>query len=293
MRSKTPKDPRLADITSLKSNPAPDMPVPGRREKRKTKVERAQQRQSMPKLPSLGRHLIPILALAAVCYTAYWGVTSVNATLQKNQQQRAITDVWRQLLLANVTIEGTPMQFNKMGSSEFPSVSFEHARSKQELHRNLRLAAALPGIKDIGLTPISTRTIGSGFCDDETLQLVVDKFPDIRTLNLSGSRVTMLESAVDLPIVELNLVNVPIKRDKLSTLQLFSSVETLNIGWDQGSRDPEHEVFYTKTYRKRLLEVISRMPSLRDLNLYEMTLTGEELKEMSGIKVMNIRGSGS
>ncbi|NNE00328.1 MAG: hypothetical protein HKN47_23665 [Pirellulaceae bacterium] len=229
------------------------------------------------------------LGVFALLFFVYSCFKSVNDTLKQNQRNDAITDVWRQLLIANATISGTPTNLNEDGVPSFPFISFEASRSKLDIHRNVRLATALPGIRSIGLSPESTRYIGRGHADDSTLKLVAANFRSLDSLSLSGTKVTTLEPLADVQLRELKIINAPIKRDKLASLELLRTVSDLWIGWEADIRDPDQQVFVSESYKRRLIEVLGRMPNLKNLYLYNVTFTTEELKLLPNINMRDLR----
>ena len=126
-------------------------------------------------------------------YFIYSCVNSINDTLSQNQRNATITDVWRQLLNADTRISGSPMNVDENGIPHFPHVGFNAARSKPELDRGIRLSTALPGIVSIDLSPESTRVIGRGVADDDSVTLVASNYSELDTLSISGTRITTLE----------------------------------------------------------------------------------------------------
>ena len=68
---------------------------------------------------------------------------------------------------------------------------------------------------------------------------------------------------------ELRIVNTPIKREKLGTLEMIPSITDLWLGWEPDPSDRDQEVFSTKTYKLRLVETLSRMPNLR-MSIYSI-----------------------
>ena len=288
------KDPRLAAAGGRTTIPAAEMEPPTRPQpgKQKTKVKRttgSRLRGHTSRPDWLKPFAIVMLGLGLL-YFAYSLVSSVNQTLKQNQRNAAISDVWRQLLTYNATISGSPTDLDETGTPSFPYISFEGAESKSELHRNIRLSTALPGIQSIGLSPESTRLIGRGYADDDSLVLIAQNYPALDTLSLSGSRITTLEPLADLQIRELRIVNTPIKREKLSTLELIPSITDLWLGWEPDIRDPDQAVFTTETYKLRLIESLSRMKNLRNLYVFNIAFDQEDLKKLpAGLNIKNLR----
>ncbi|MGB7347446.1 MAG: hypothetical protein WBD20_24710 [Pirellulaceae bacterium] len=277
---------KKSKLTASMAPPA-TVPVGGKPKDRVARPKRG--RFKLPNTPPAWLKKFFFVALAAsLLYFVYGCVQSVNQTLQRNQQNDAITDVWRQLLLANTNISGTPTQLDENGQPRFPTIEFQHSRSKQDLHRNLRLAAALPGVRALGLQAESTRMIGRGFADDETVSLVIANFPSLDSIDVSGTKVTALEPLTNLNLRELKMINAPIRREKLADLALLK-ITDLWIGWEPDSRDPEQELFASQSYRAQVIKVIARMPNLQNLFLYNLSFTKEELEQLPQLNMNSLR----
>ncbi len=231
--------------------------------------------------------LLAIIGVLLMAYMLYYGAKVIDESLKKNQEHQTIATVWRQLLAADVNIIGTPTDLDELGNPRFPSLSFENTRSKLGLHRNLRLAAVLPGIRNISLAPADTQEIGTGFADDSTLEILGMYFTNLDVLDLSSTKVTTLQPIDDISIRRLKIFNAPIRREKLATLQLCKSVTDLWIGWHNDARR-DNAIFFSDAYREKVLEVLSKMPNLKNLYIREMKFDREEQELLPGINIVEL-----
>ncbi len=229
--------------------------------------------------------VLVILSVALLGYLLASGLSKISSTLQANQGRQTISDVWRQLLVSDVKIDGHPTALDEMGNASFPSVSMENISDKLTLHRNLRLAAALPGVKSLNLSPVNKRDIGAGVCDDSTLALAVQNFPVLDSLDLSATKVTSLTALNDLEVRELRLINTTIKHEKLPALAQFSSVTDIWVGWDFDSRNANNSIFRSPEYKAQLLNSLSKMKNLKNVYLYEMRFDNDERKKLPGVNI--------
>lgn len=229
------------------------------------------------------------IAVGLFAYLMYFGIQTIQDTLNQNQQHQTIATVWRQLLSADVNVIGTPTDLDEKGDPSFSAISFHHTRSKRDLHRNLRLAAALPGIRNIDLAPEVAREIGTGFADDTTLEVVATYFTDLDSLDLSSTKVTTLQPIADIAVRQLKIINAPIRREKLASLQLCTAVTDLWVGWHNDARRDNAD-YVSEGYKERMLDVVSKMTNVRNLYIYEMVLTPEQQEVLPPrIKVIEIK----
>lgn len=295
--SPKPKKPKVAPAEPVApvAKPLPpttdmETPRPNGKGKGKTKVARSKRKKvDIGERPAWFKKLVYFLAGLAVLYFVYFCVQSINNTLKQNQRNEAITTVWRQLLSSNTTIQGTPTILDESGSPNFPSISFESSRTRADLHRNLRLATALPGVRSMDVSPESTGILGGGVADDTTLMLVAANFNNLDMLSLSGTRVTSLEALAETSVRELRLVNTTIKREKLGSLEFVDGVTDLWIGWNPDPRNPDHEIFRSPLYKQRMIDAIKRMPNLQNLYVYRLSFTTEERKELGQLNIKSLR----
>ncbi|WP_372717101.1 hypothetical protein [Novipirellula sp.] len=291
---KAKRDPRLADISSRHSNAAPDLPMPSITMEPPTK-----RRKEPPAIPyrspfrwsNRPEWLTTFLAAFGVllmAYVVYGASREISSTLKRNQHHQTITDVWRQLLVSNVAISGTPTRIVDADLPSFPSISFPAVRSSQELNRNLRLAAALPGIRRIDLSPESTRLVGGGHADDSTLEILGRNFHDLDSLNLSGTAISTLKPIEDLKVRDLRIVNSTIKPDNLSSLKYFDSVTDLWIGWYGNAQDGD-SIFFSDAYRARVVDAMAEMKGLQSIHYVEMAFTKEEREQLSRFNLMQVK----
>ncbi|WP_146594842.1 hypothetical protein [Novipirellula galeiformis] len=208
--------------------------------------------------------------------------------MKRNQHHQAITDVWRQLLMSNVAVTGTPTKLSETDLPVFPSVAFQSVRSSQELNRNLRLAAVLPGIRRIDLSPESTRQIGGGHADDSTLGIIANNFTSLDSLDLSGTMITTLKPIEDLRIRELKIINSTVRPDNLSSLKYIESVTDLWIGWYGNSQDAD-AIYFSDAYRARVVDALAGMKGLKTVHYFEMTFTKEEKEQLTHLNLVQVK----
>lgn len=313
MLKRKKKDPRLADLKSATSNKSPDMaqptsvPEPEKRTSRAARTgrttrtgrsappsgERPAPNRPAPKSAKKGWFanrpawlptFLAVLGIGLLAYLLASGMSRIASTLHANQERETISNVWRQLLIANVKVDGTPTALNESGEPSFPSVSMEMVTDKLSLHRNLRLAAALPGVQSLNLSPEFKRVIGGGIADDTSLALAAKNFPVLDSLDLSATKITSLTAITDMQVSELRLINATIKYEKLPQLGLLNSVTEVWIGWDFDSR-AENAVYTSPEYKQQVLVSLAKMKNLKNLFLYELKYDAEERKKLPGVNI--------
>ncbi|WP_345683934.1 hypothetical protein [Novipirellula caenicola] len=291
---KAKRDPRLADISSRHSNAAADLPMPSIAMEPPTK-----RRKEPPAIPTRSRFrwsnrpewLTTFLAAFGVFLVAlviYGASHEISSTLKRNQHHQAITDVWRQLLVSNVAVSGSPTRIVEADLPVFPSVSFQAVRSPLELNRNLRLAAALPGIRRIDLSPESTRFIGGGHADDSTLEILGRSFRELDSLDLSGTAISTLKPIESLKVRELRIINSTIKPDNLSSLKYFDSVTDLWVGWYGNAQDGD-SIFLSDAYRARVVDAMAEMKGLKSIHHVDMAFTKEQREQLSRFNLIQVK----
>ena len=232
---------------------------------------------------------LTVLGIGLLAFLLFSGMSKISSTLQANQQRETISTVWRQLLVANVKIQGSPTTLDKEGNLNFPYVSMGAVGDNLSLHRNLRLAGALPGVSSLSLSSDFKRTIGGAIADDNTLVLAAKTFPHLDSLDLSSTRVTSLLPVADLRVRELRLVNATIRQEKLMELGLLNTVTDVYIGWDFDSRVAENAIYTSPQYKQQVLDALASMPNLKHLYLYEMKFDSDQLKKLQGVSIQTSR----
>ena len=232
--------------------------------------------------------LKPIFAVVSVAlggFLLFNGTKVIDSTLQKNQEHQTIATVWQQLLAADVNVVGSPTKFDEFGNPSFPYISFESVRDRRAIHRNLRLAGALPGVTTISLAPSDTTEIGTGFADDSTLEVLAVNFRTLDMLDLSSTKVTTLQPIDDMNIRRLKLINAPIRQEKLAGLQMFTTVTDLWLGWHNDARR-QNAIFQSDAYKDDLVAELAKMPNLTTLYLKELKLSREQAEILGNVKII-------
>ncbi|WP_442510095.1 hypothetical protein SH528x_001701 [Novipirellula sp. SH528] len=291
---KAKRDPRLADISSRHSNAAADLPMPSIAMEPPTK-----KKKEPPAIPyrspfrwsNRPEWLTTFLAgmgVLLIAFMIYIASSGISATLKRNQNHQAITDVWRQLLVSNVAVSGSPTKVVDADLPSFPSIAFQAVRSPLELNRNLRLATALPGIRRIDLSPESTRFIGRGHADDSTLEILGRNFRELDSLDLSGTAITTLKPIEELKVRDLRIINSTIRPDNLSSLKYFDTVTDLWIGW-YGNVQESDNIYFSDAYRGRVVDAMAEMKGLKTIHYFEMSFTKEEREQLSRFNLMQVK----
>lgn len=225
----------------------------------------------------------PLLTAAVVslfAYLIYFGIQTFDERLSRNQRLSVFTDVWQQLLQNDVAVEGTPSTAD--GSDPvFPYLGFDAVNDRQAINQNLRLAATLPGVTEIRLSPPASHdAIAQAKADLSTLRIIASNYPNLTSLDLNSTSVNELEILYSLKLKTLRVVNTPIPREKLGTLALMKSVTDLHIGWTRATRNPDHKSFFTEGYRERLIDAIAELKELKNLYTLDLNLTEEEKRRL-------------
>ena len=321
--AKKTKDPRLADISSG-SNAAADMPTakpaPVKKKTKNVKERLAQRQQAQAasrstapaatstKLdesdlpPAVLRRrrmrwanrpewlttFLTACAVALFAWLVYDGINRVVATLAKNQRDAVVADTWKKLLENNVTVKGTPDKVDENGIANFPFLSFEAVRDKQQINQNLRLASTLPGITEIRISPPAPLDdIAQGSADLSTLSVISENFPNLKSLDLSSTQVIDLQKLETLRLDKLVITNTPIRREKLASLEILQSVTDLGIGWTAETKNPNYKQFSSDIYRARVLDAIVKLRNLKNLYLLNFPLSAEEKQRLPpGINIV-------
>ena len=146
----------------------------------------------------------------------------------------------------------------------------------------------LPGIQRLDLAPSSTRYIGRGFANDSTLRIVAQNFRSLDLLDLSGTSVTTLKPIEEVSIRELKIMNATIRPDNLSSLQWFDEVTDLWVGWN-GKSSNDDDIYFTDSYKNRLLDAVGKMDSIRNLHLFELSLSKEDREKIPDVNLVQVK----
>jgi hypothetical protein len=289
-------DPRI-DLSSAKPQVAPDMPArrppvaprPVAAANLVTEAEAVEVIRRRPRFKLL-RGNARWVAACGLC--AFIGsllgalaTTSVTqARVDKANERMLLADSLDRLIDLGVNIEGPAALPVNLPVYAFPLVDLSDVSTTRDMRKAVRIAGTLPGVQSLNFCPPFNQVTRSGIADETVLRVVGDSFAVLDTLDLSCSSIVDFRGLEGTTIRHLKIVNAPLILESFTSLRFINGVSELSLGWPDRTI-PKDNMVRTDSFRKALVEVLAGIPSLKKLNLYDLTLEKEERDKLARLEI--------
>lgn len=215
--------------------------------------------------------------------------TSITqARVDRANERMLLADSLDRLIDLGVNLEGPAALPASLPAYAFPTIDLSDVSTTRDLRKAVRIAGTLPGVQSLNFCPAFNQITRAGIADETVLRVVGDHFPVLDTLDLSCSNVVDFRGLEGTTIRHLKIVNAPLILESFTSLRFINGVTELSLGWPDRTI-PKDSMVRSDSFRKALVEVLAGIPSLKRLNLYDVTLEKEEREKLARIEVTTAR----
>ncbi len=243
-------------------------------------------RRRLFKMPSASRTYL--LAALSALLGALVGVVTTMATIQNRvdraNQREFVSKALDGLVGLGADVAGDHQLPLTAESYTFDRLDLLDVTSSREMRRAVRIAAGLPGIREINFFDPQNSVTSANPADESVLAVIAQHFPTLDTLNLASTNVQSLQNLEQMTIRHLNIVNTPLSSEKFASIKFINGLEELSIGWPDRAITKDHPL-RSESVHKIIVELLASTPTLKKVNTYDFTFEKEERDKLSRIEI--------
>lgn len=229
-----------------------------------------------------------LLATLCALLGAVVGVMATMTTVQKRvdqaNQRDFVAKTLDNLISLGADVSGNHQLPLASESYSFSRLDLVDVMNAREMRRALRIAASLPGIREVNFFDPQNSLTSANSADETVLAVIAQHFPVLDTLNLASSNVHSLQNLEQTTIRHLNIVNTPLSSEKFASIKFIDGLEELSIGWPDRTITKDHPL-RSDAVHKIIVELLASTPTLKKVNTYDFTLEKEERDKLGRLEI--------